>query len=65
MIVLVVPIDHTLTFWDPPPIEAKKFADREAVFWLQLPRGRTPSGALPFRGRLATTTAVWTHESNA
>jgi TIR domain-containing protein len=38
MIVLVLPPNHTLAAWDPPPIEAKKFITRVAAFWLLYPQ---------------------------
>jgi TIR domain len=37
MLVLVLPPQHTLVSWSPPLVEAKKFSDRVAVFWLLYP----------------------------
>jgi TIR domain len=41
MIALVLPAQYTLVSWNPPIVEAKRFLDRVAVFWLMYPGSST------------------------
>jgi hypothetical protein len=41
MLVLVMPPQHALVAWNPPVVEAKRFLDRVAVFWLLYPESPT------------------------
>lgn len=43
MIAMVLPVGRTLAYWEPELIEAKRFSETIAVFWLLYPKSETDS----------------------